>query len=85
MDQKVRHRLPNGKTTTSVRVYASAWRRFTNPLCKALGGELVAFDPGVVVAVLSPEGRAYERSVSLDTWVVTRLNESLARLDGLKK
>lgn len=45
MKAKIR-RLPNGKTTTSLRSYVRAWNQLGRRITKKTGWELMAYDPG---------------------------------------
>lgn len=66
------HRLPDGTMTRSERRYIKAWRDFTAPLCKALGGKLHSFDPGFNIVI---PGRT--SLVSFDADVARLLNAAL--------
>lgn len=66
--------LPDGTVTRSDRKYVREWRAFAEPLKKALGAELHAFDPDVALAI---NGRVE----TFSNGVVWRLNKAL----GMKR
>ena len=54
--------LPDGTTTTSLRDHVRAWRALGEPIARADGSELVAWDPDLIFAL--PDGTTYDLSVA---------------------
>jgi hypothetical protein len=43
----LRRKLPNGKLASSRERYLRAWQELADPICKATGWKLAAFDPNI--------------------------------------
>ena len=56
------YRLPSGKTTNSIRRYCREWKQLSRPVAKALGCEVLGFDPGIH---LIPKGGGYGFQISV--------------------
>jgi hypothetical protein len=63
------YRLPCGKITTSQIRYLQAWKRIYKPLSKALGCEVIGFDPGLHL-VERGAGRGFQISTSLANRII---------------
>ena len=64
------YRLPDGTTTYSSKTMTAAWLEFARPIEEATGVTAFAFDPGIYF-------RLGELTVSLPTWFIKLLNETL--------
>lgn len=71
-DWAPKRRMPNGKTASNRARYLAAWQELADPICKATGWKLAAFDPDIKLT--SPEMRG---TVTLTVDFATLLSEAL--------
>lgn len=73
--------LPSGKTTTSKIIHKGAWERLAFPLCKVLGGDLAAYDPGLLI-YLTKEQRMIRMDVDVAIKIVKALKKPVELYNG---
>jgi len=75
------YKLPDGKTTTDVQAYLSAWRSLAAPLERAFRWKLVAYNPNLVFS--RPTKRMLH--VTLDTPAARQIADVILRLEEFQK
>lgn len=59
------YRLPNNKTTASLKVFLRAWRRFNKAFEKKLGVKVTGFNPGIQFMDASYKGSSFNLSCEM--------------------
>jgi hypothetical protein len=69
-------RKPDGVVTDDPDEYVAAWKALTDPWEREFGFQVIGFNPGALFAVDN-------RTLSVDTWWLRRVNQLIAERDRL--